>query len=323
MARTRTINKALIIARGPLGPFALALAAMRRIRAAHPDARIELLTTPPFEALGRACPYVDQIEADGGPEDFGDWRALIGRLRAAKYDRVYDLEGSAWTNRVFQLLRPFPPQWSGRAFGCALPWRPSDGDAHPLEQQAEQLKAAGIWPDAPTKPGAAPPPDASWITRRMLEPRARPRPYVLLAPGAMADPPQTRWPAKAYGEMAHQLRTQGYDVIILGGPDESSLAQAIQHRAQARDLTGRTDFAQVAALAARAALAIGNDAGLMHLVAAAGAPTLALLPKSEDPRRAGPRGHVAVLQADSLDRLPVDEVLRAAERLIPPIQKTM
>ncbi|MDR3513710.1 MAG: glycosyltransferase family 9 protein [Caulobacteraceae bacterium] len=324
MARATNIAKVLVIARGPLERFVLALAAMRRIREAHPQAQIHLLTSPPFEALAQACPYVDRVDADGQPEDLGDWAELVGRLRGAKFDRVYDLEGSAWTGRLFLLLRPFPPAWSGSAFGCALPHRnPQRRAMHPLERHADQLKAAGIWPDAPTSPGAAPPPDASWIGRRALAPRVQPRLHVLLAPGAAAAPEAARWPVRAYGELAQRLRAQGYDVIVLGGPAESVLAQAIQHRAQARDLTGRTDFAQVAALAARAALAVGNDTGLMHLVAAAGAPTLALLPRTADPHRAAPRGHVAVLHAEDLHRLGVDEVLRAAERLIPPIQKTM
>lgn len=324
MARARIIAKVLVIAGGSLGEFTPALAAMRRIRAVHPDADITLLTTPPFEALGRACPYVDHVDIDGAPQEFGDWRALVASVRAAKYDRVYDLETSAWSNRLFHLLRPFPPRWSGVAAGCALPHRnPRRRDMHPLERHAEQLKAAGVWPDAPTEPGAAPPPDASWVARRTLEPRKAARPHILLVPGEVADAPESRWHPSAYGELAHALRLRGYDVIILGGPDAAPLAQAIQRSAQARDLTGRTDYAQIAALAARAALAIGAPTGRMHLVAAAGAPTLILSPKDMDPHRFGPRGHVAALYAETLEDLSVQEVLRAADRLMPPIQKTM
>ena len=324
MVRARPIAKVLVIAGGSLSEFTPALAAMRRIRAAHPDADITLLTTPPFEALGRACPYINHVDIDGAPEEFDDWRALARNVRAARYDRVYDLETSAWSSRLFHLLRPFPPQWSGVALGCALPHRnPRRADMHPLERHAEQLKAAGIWPDAPTMPGDAPPADASWITRRTLEPRKAARPHILLVPGEVADAPETRWHPNAYGDLAHALRARGYDVIILGGPDDAPLAHAIQRRAQARDLTGRTDYAQIAALAARADLAIGAPTGRMHLVAAAGVPTLILSPKDADPHRFGPRGHVAALHADTLEDLSVEEVLRAADRLMPPIQKTM
>ncbi len=324
MARAKKIERVLVIARGPIGPFAQSLTAMRRIRSAHPDAQISLLTTAPFEALSRACPYFDAVDIDGEPEDFGEWAELIGWLRAARFDRAYDLEGSAWTNRLFQFLRPFPPKWSGEAFGCALPHRNPDRVAmHPLERQADQLKAAGIWPDAPIEPGAAPPPDASWIARFILDSRTQPRPHVLLVPDATAEPAERRWPTQSYGDLAQTLRGEGYGVIILGGTEESALALAIQRRVPVRDMTGRTDYAQVAALACRAVLAIGADTGLMHLVAAAGAPSLILCSKDADPLRSGPRGHVAALCARTLAELSVDEVLRAAKRLMPPLRKTM
>jgi ADP-heptose:LPS heptosyltransferase len=86
---------------------------------------------------------------------------------------------------------------------------------------------------------------------------------------------------------------------------------------QSRDLTGRTDFAQVAARGARATIAIGNDTGPVHLIAAAGAPTLVLFSSASDPALCGPRGHVAVLQAADLNALPVSDAITAVNRLVP------
>ena len=189
---SKDIKKVLVIKLGALGDFVLALAAMKKIREAHPKAKITLLTTPPFEALAKLSPYFNTIETDGRPGDFGDLTRMLGRLRAARYDRVYDLQTNSRTNWYFQALRPFAPQWSGIATGCSLPQR---GKArltmHTLERQADQLRCAGIWPDAPTEPGSAPPPDLSWILRRHKEARpvagaAAPRPYVLFVPGGSA-----------------------------------------------------------------------------------------------------------------------------------------
>jgi ADP-heptose:LPS heptosyltransferase len=105
--------------------------------------------------------------------------------------------------------------------------------------------------------------------------------------------------------------------VVVGGPEESSLARTIQRKAQARDLTGRTDFAQIAALGARATLAVGNDTGPTHLIAAAGAPSLVLFSKNSNPDLCAPRGHVTVLRADNLASLSVDEVARACTHLSP------
>jgi ADP-heptose:LPS heptosyltransferase len=321
---SKEIKKVLVIKLGALGDFVLSLAAMKKIREAHPKAKITLLTTPPYEALAKLSPYFNTVDTDGRPSDLGETLAMIGRIRKARYDRIYDLQTNSRTNWYFQLLRPFPPQWNGVAFGASLPQK---GAArlrmHTLERQADQLRAAGIWPDAPTAPGSAPPPDLSWILRKQKEPRpvagaAAPRPYVLFVPGGSAHRPEKRWPVENYAQLGSLLKARGLDIVIIGGPQESAMARHIQKAVGgARDLTGRTDFAQLAVLGAKAALAVGNDTGPTHLLAAAGAPTIALFSDASDPELCGPRGHVAVIRSPDLKALPVSTVASAAMALLP------
>jgi ADP-heptose:LPS heptosyltransferase len=317
------LEKILVIKLSALGDFVLALAAMKKIREAHRKAHISLLTTPPFEGLAKASPYFNAVYTDGRPQTFPQWLALRRRLKGAGYDRVYDLQTSNHSNRIFQMLRPGPPAWSGIALGAAMPHKNALRDQmHTLERQADQLMYAGIWPDAPTAPGTAPTPDLSWVWRNAPEERAvagavKPRPYVMFVPGASARRPEKRWPVENYAELARILYARGYDIVIIGGVQESSLAHAIQRVApRARDLTGRTDFARIAVLGARASLAIGNDTGPLHLAAAAGAPTLVLFSKASDPTLTAPRGRVSILQADDLQTLPVAKVAQAAAALI-------
>jgi ADP-heptose:LPS heptosyltransferase len=314
----KAIRKVLVIKLSAVGDFVLALPAFERIREAHPDAKITLLTTPPFEALARSSPFFNTVEIDGRPEDPAGWLALVARLRAARYDRVYDLQNSGRTKLYFHALRPFPPQWSGVAAGASHRHRnPNRMKMHALERQAEQLQAAGIWPDAPTAPLSAAPPDLTWILHKTPAARpiqtTNPRPAILLIPGASAHRPEKRWPVEHYARLAEKLSNEGFDIVIIGALQEAVLAHAIQRRApRARDLTGRTDFAQIAAFGARAALAVGNDTGPVHLVAAAGAPTIALFSSASDPAVSGPRGHVTVFQAPDLKDVPVDTVLNTA-----------
>jgi ADP-heptose:LPS heptosyltransferase len=310
--------RVLVIKLSAVGDFVLAFPAFERIRAAHPDARITLLTTPPFEALALASPFFDRVETDGRPAGLAAWPSLIWRLRRARYDRVYDLQINDRTNLIFQMLRPFPPAWSGAAFGCALPHRNHDRmKMHTLERQAEQLKDAGVWPDAPTAPLSAPPPNMSWVLARTPTPRAvdgpATRPLALLVPGSSIHRPEKRWPISHYADLAARMEARGFDVSVIGGRQEAELAHVIQNLARrARDLTGRTDFAQIAALGARAAVAVGNDTGPTHLIAAAGAPTIALFSSASDPLLCAPRGRVTLFQAPDLTDVPVDAVLSAA-----------
>lgn len=317
------MKRVLVIKLGALGDFVLALAALRRIREAHPGAEITLLTTPPYAALAEASPSVDRVETDGRPKGMAAALRLIGRLRAAGYDRVYDLQTSSRSSFYFQLLRPDPPEWSGIARGCSHPHRNPDRDSmHTLERQAEQLKDAGIWPDAPTSPGTAPPPDLSWMALGTV-PELKPgwfgldRPYALLVPGGSPHRLDKRWPAGRYARLARQLADSGVGVAVIGGAGEAEAAREIQAACPAvRDLTGRTDFAQIAALGAGAALAVGNDTGPTHLIAAAGAPTLALFSDASDPALCAPRGaRVETLRRPSLQDLSVEIVADGAFRL--------
>jgi ADP-heptose:LPS heptosyltransferase len=85
----------------------------------------------------------------------------------------------------------------------------------------------------------------------------------------------------------------------------------------ARDLTGKTSFADIAALARHAAFCIGNDTGPTHLAAVAGCRTLALFGEDSDPALCAPRGpRVAVLRRQPLASLPVADVQGALQDLI-------
>ena len=307
--------KILVIKLGALGDFVLAMAAMKRIREAHPDDTITLLTTPPFEPLASATGWFDAIETDGRPDGLLANARMLNRLRRARYDRVYDLQTSSRSSAYFQFLRPHPPAWSGIAKGCSLPHANPDRDfMHTLERQADQLKYAGIWPDAPTRPGTAPAPDLSFLASDEPAPET---PYVLLVPGGSAHRLDKRWPAGRFAQLARHLHERGLEILIIGGPQETPVAEEIGRiGAGVRDMTGKTDFARIVELGARAALAIGNDTGPLHLIAASGAPTLALFSEASDPALCAPRGRVRVLRSASLADLPVSVVAEAADEML-------
>ncbi len=316
------MQRILVIKLAALGDMVQAFPPFAHIRAAHPDAHITLLTTPPYESLAAASPYFDTIETDGRPKRLGSTLAMLARLRRARYDRVYDFQTSTRSSAYFYALWPNPPQWSGIAPFCSHPHKNPDRDAmHTLERQAEQLQDAGIWPDAPIARGTAPAPDLSFMLDDPA-PERRPEhfgltaPYALLIPGASATRPGKRWPAERYGELARRLMADGLAVGVIGGPGEAEIGRTLQSAAPGvKNLIGQTDYAQIAGLGARAAVAIGNDTGPTHVVAAAGAPTVVLFSGESDPALCAPRGRrVDVVQVERLADLGVGVVEGAVKR---------
>ncbi|MBF0128963.1 MAG: glycosyltransferase family 9 protein [Alphaproteobacteria bacterium] len=285
-----------------MGPFAA-------IRAHHESARITLLTTRPYAAFAAASPYFDEVWIDDKPKlwQFRRVLALRARLEGGRFDRVYDLQTSDRSSFYFRLLGG-GTEWSGIARGCSHPHANPDRDRlHTLERQAEQLRQAGI--------ADVPRPDLSWVEADIGRFNLPDR-FVLLVAGGAPHRPGKRWPAAAYAALAGRLLGEGLTPVLLGtGQDRTQTETIVSACPEAVDLSERTSFPDIAALARKARGAVGNDTGPMHLIAAAGCPSLVLYSRASDPALCAQRGEaVSIVRTAVLDALPVDEV-RAALRL--------
>ncbi|MEL6258174.1 MAG: glycosyltransferase family 9 protein [Pseudomonadota bacterium] len=315
-------ERVLIIKLSALGDFMLAQGAIEAVRAHHPRARITLLTTPPFEAFAKACPFIDIVETDGRPDSVKETAGLIGRIRKAKYDIIYDLQTSGRTANYFKALN-LPgrktPLWSGHAEGCAFPHNNPDRAAmHSIDRLAEQLTQAGVGPPGKRLGDDWPLPRFDWIDDALgRPPRLSPAyfglnpPYALIIPGASEHREGKRWSAEHFAEIATRFIEEGVTPAVMGGKAEGAIAQAIVKSAPGTvNLVTRTDFFQISTLARQALIAIGNDTGPMHLATLSGAPGVALFATDEsDPGQAAPRGrHVVVVHAPRLSEVSPDDV---------------
>jgi len=296
----------LVIKLGALGDVVQALGPMAAIRKHHADARIVLLTGAPFADFLRASPYADEVWVDPRPHKLNlpGMFALRRRLRGGNFARVYDLQTSDRSSLYFRLMGPGRPEWSGIAPGCSHPHaNPARDSMHTVDRQREQLAMAGI-ADVPSA-------DLGWVAADLARFKL-PDPYVLLVPGGSAGRPAKRWPVAKYAALATEMLAHGATPVLIGGPDEKGLGETVRAVApRSRDLIGQTNFADIAAMARGAGAAIGNDTGPMHLIAAAGCPSVVLFSSESDPKLCAPRGaEVAVLRRESLKGLGVDEVMR-------------
>lgn len=299
MTDNRTV---LVIKLGALGDFIQALGPFAAIRRYHPANRIVLLTTPPFVPIAEASNCFDEIHNDGRPEwwQFGKTYALRNWMRSLDPLRVYDLQTSSRSSRYFKLFRNPKPEWSGIAVGCSHRHdNPARDDMHTIERQAEQLSVAGI--------KNIPVPNLDWL---VSDTSGLPVPdrFILMAPGGAAHRPDKRWPH--YAGLARRLIGQNLTPVLLGTEAERDVTDAISAACpDAVDLTGRTDLMEIAGLARRAAGAVGNDTGPMHLIAATGCPSLVLYSSASDPALCAQRGpDVRILRKPNLDDVSVEEV---------------
>ena len=102
-----------------------------------------------------------------------------------------------------------------------------------------------------------------------------------------------------------------------------SKAMAIMEEIEGRtrgtlNLCNDTSLAAIAELGRRATIAVGNDTGPMHLIAAAGCPSVVLFSEASVPEQTAPRGEtVVVVQHERLPSLGIAAVLRAVYQAVP------
>ncbi len=294
-------SRVLVIKLGALGDFILSFAAFSAIRRYHPQARITLLTVPEFAELAKKSRWFDEIWTEGNPQwwRLGDLQRLVRRLRQTGFGRVYDLEGTSRTARYRSLVTLFRRN--------AAEWIDARGSAaqHVIERQLEQLDQAGV--------GNVPPPDLTWLTSGFPGRFGLKDGFVLMAPGGPEDESGSRWPTKRYGELARRVAIEGRRPVLIGNKAEARSNQLIAAATpEAMDLTGKLSLFDVAALATRASVAVGDDTGSMHLIAASGCPSVVLFSRASDPARTAPRGrYVVIVREQNLADLPLSEVAAA------------
>jgi heptosyltransferase-2 len=98
-----------------------------------------------------------------------------------------------------------------------------------------------------------------------------PRDALLLCPGSQHA--TKRWPASRFGALG---RAWGDAVVVLGGPGEKALVDAIAAAIPGAVAVADAPFDDVLRAIGRARVAVAGDTGLLHLCGAAGIPLVGL-----------------------------------------------
>ena len=140
--------------------------------------------------------------------------------------------------------------------------------------------------------------DHALAERWLAEARVR-RNFVALAPGSIWG--TKRWPG------FHELAARLGSVVIVGGPDDRALGDAVAAAAGpgAANAAGALPLRASAALIARASVLVTNDSAPLHLATAVGTPVVAVFGPTVPAFGFGPRGpRDAVLEIEGLSCRP-------------------
>jgi ADP-heptose:LPS heptosyltransferase len=101
-------------------------------------------------------------------------------------------------------------------------------------------------------------------------------PFIVLHPGATDQ--RRRWDPKNFAKVGDEAAQLGYNVVVTGVKEESSVVQTIisAMKFSAVDLSGKLSLQSLCGVLANSSLVISNDTGPLHLAAALHTPTIGL-----------------------------------------------
>ena len=291
-----TASRVCVIKPSALGDVVQAMPLLPVLRRRFPTAEIAWVIAAGLADLVDPHPLVDRtirFERRGG---WRHWRGLLGELRAARFDLVFDLQGLARTGLMTAATgAPVRIGLESAREGASLAVHrtlPDTGRLMPAHARywrvAEELGCGGL---SRTTPVAASRADAAFA--RDLLPGGRLK--LALVPGARWT--TKRWPPTKFARLAVKAyRVTGALPVVVGAPDEVDLCGEVTRLIRrfapgcgALDLSGRTTLRRLAAVLATCDLAVSNDTGPMHLAAAVGTPVVGVF-TCTDPVRSGPPG---------------------------------
>ncbi len=319
---------AVLSTKESLGDAFFKLPVARALRRAYPDHRISWIvsdTTRYSDALARfITDYIDELIPEAGIER--PVGAAIRRLRALpRYSLAFDLRTSVKRVMLARLFLRHDAMVSGMPGYLLSDRRPPRGFRRPRHWQARMLALVEIASGRPAD-GAGPLPLLPAAAARAADLLPAGRRHVGIVAGASGD--WKTWPLDRFVELASRLAAQGAVPVFLIGPAELDHVERLRQAVPAaifpdcEPAAGRfADHEVLLALGRRLDVAVANDTGLGHLLAAAGTPLVCLFGPTDPARWAPVAERVQVIRAqefgsERLSAIPVDAVAGAVAALM-------
>jgi len=281
------INRILIINLGGIGDLLLATPAVRALKTAFPDCRIDILLNGRCSAFMNSYRLFSSIHIYSERNLPGLLR-LLWTLRRNRYDLLLNMRtmvsrSSAVKMRL--LVHAVNPRISagrnteghGNFFDVSIP-EDYPGEQPEYRYDIELINALGIAVpdiDFPVPVSDGDRQHAAQLLHRVTKDRSE---FIIgLNPGGHSS---HRWPADRFAALAVLLlRDPAVRIVLTGSPQENALCRSVTAACAGErviDCSGRTTVNQLAALLERFQLYITNDTGSMHINTAMNTPGIYL-----------------------------------------------
>jgi heptosyltransferase-1 len=303
--------KILLVRTGAMGDVVHALPAVAALRRARPEWTLDWAIDPRWAPLlasvdspnadhgrgpGRG-PVVDRVplattkQWSKAPFSRATLRSILElrrTLREQRYDLAVDLQGTLRSAVIGRFA-------NAKAFsGYQDPREPlaarfyaqtiARSGTHIVAMNANLLSAAtGV--SLEPEPFALP--VEAWAEHWAEHDAVLRRPLALLAAGGGWK--AKHWDNARYGELARELQSRGYDVVVNAPRQDDATALAVIAASQGAARVVVCNVSGLIALVRRVDLVIGGDTGPLHLAAGLAVPTVALFGPTS-PERNGPWG---------------------------------
>jgi heptosyltransferase-2 len=277
----------LIIQTAFIGDVILATALLEQLRAAYPDAGLDILVRKGNEGLLANHPFLNEVliwhkKGPGGAfAKYRDLWRLLQVIRGRQYEAVLNLQRYGATGLLTTLSKAkrtvgFDKNPMSRFFTYQVEHRFEPG-VHEVDRNTGLLTALGI--QVPVMRPKLYPSDEDYAAVNTYQQK----PYVCIAPMSVWFTKQ--YPPERWVELIRAL-PDSLTVYLLGAPADASACDSI--RALATDshsessekkivnLAGKLSLLQSAALQQNAVMNYVNDSAPLHLCSAMNAPTTAI-----------------------------------------------
>ncbi|MFU8856519.1 MAG: lipopolysaccharide heptosyltransferase II [Deferrisomatales bacterium] len=270
----------LVVQTAFLGDVVLTTPLFRALRRLHPAARLEVLVTPEAAPLLEEDPHLDEILVYAKKAGEG-FLSILGKVRARRFDLLLAPHRSHRTALLSLLSRvPLRVGFADAGFSRCYHRRiPRPLALHEVDRNLELLRGLGARPEPGDRvlhvgyTAAEEAQVAEVLAQAGVHPGQR---LAALCPGSVW--PTKRWHPEGFGGVGRGLEERGLRVVVLGGPEDRELAQAVCDRIgpSAVRVAGTTPLKALAAWMDRVELLVTNDSSPVHVASARSTPTVAI-----------------------------------------------